>query len=197
VTHGGAARALIGTAIGMPPSRYHVLQQSNGGISLLEFGDAGSSSGRLLAANVTDYQETRLPKMKEAKSGVRVVAIPCPPFSVPAAIRETRFRGIFASSPTARDHAAELLETTGLPRGTDVRISPAIPFVPTDGSLRTVLWIVDPATLREHIATILTLPPGCAQRLAVISSSLTVLHRPENEANPTIQGLNLYAGKQE
>jgi phosphoserine phosphatase len=39
VAHGGTNRALISTAMGLSPERYHTLQQSNCGISILEFNE--------------------------------------------------------------------------------------------------------------------------------------------------------------
>src|SRR5258708_37539085 len=51
VTHGGTARALISTAVGLKPERFHSLQKSNCGISILEF-PASSSTAQIEALNL-------------------------------------------------------------------------------------------------------------------------------------------------
>ena len=196
VTHGGAGRALIGTAIGMPCARYHVLQQSNGGISLLEFPDGELSSARVLAINATEYEEARLPKIKEAKSGVRVAVIPSSPFApdgVPAVtvLRGMQFRSVFASSPAAREWGEALLAALGADSRAEIRIAPSLPIPGGDGPLQSILWVADPAALCDALAGAMGLPSGAARRLVPIPATLTVLHRPENDRGITVQGMNL------
>ncbi|MBD2250100.1 histidine phosphatase family protein [Nostoc parmelioides] len=52
VAHGGTNRALIGTALGISPEFYHSLQQSNCGISILNFPDGSLASGQLEVMNL-------------------------------------------------------------------------------------------------------------------------------------------------
>ena len=68
--HGGTNRALIATAIGLDPKYYHSLQQTNSGISCLEFPDR-SDVGRLNYLNVTNHLGEKLPKLKAGKTGWR------------------------------------------------------------------------------------------------------------------------------
>src|SRR5215471_14435016 len=75
VSHGGITRALIASALGMPASLYHRTQQSNGGLSILEFGRVHAGA-RIEALNVTSHLHSRLPKLKEGKQGVRLILIP-------------------------------------------------------------------------------------------------------------------------
>ena len=72
VTHGGAARALISTAVGLKPERFHSLQQSNCGISILEF-PASSSTAQIEALNLTAHVGERMPKLKLGRRGTRIV----------------------------------------------------------------------------------------------------------------------------
>jgi probable phosphoglycerate mutase len=74
VTHGGTARALISTAVGIKPERFHSLQQSNCGISILEF-PAGSSTARIEALNLTAHLGERMPKLKLGRQGARIVMV--------------------------------------------------------------------------------------------------------------------------
>jgi probable phosphoglycerate mutase len=69
VAHGGTNRALISTAVGLKPENYHSLQQSNCGISCLEF--SSGNYGELKYLNVTDHLGETLPKLKAGKTGWR------------------------------------------------------------------------------------------------------------------------------
>src|SRR5215471_14642168 len=74
VTHGGTARALISTAVGAKPERFHSLQQSNCGISTLEF-PVGSATAKIETLNRTAHLGERVPKLKLGRRGTRVVMI--------------------------------------------------------------------------------------------------------------------------
>jgi probable phosphoglycerate mutase len=74
VTHGGTARALISTAVGLGPERFHSFQQSNCGISILEF-PATSTTGLVEALNLTAHLGERLPKLKLGRGGTRMVMV--------------------------------------------------------------------------------------------------------------------------
>ena len=69
VAHGGTNRALISTAMGLEPKHYHNLQQSNCGISCLEFREGNSPKLKFL--NVTSHLGEKLPKLKAGKTGWR------------------------------------------------------------------------------------------------------------------------------
>ncbi len=73
VAHGGTNRALISTAIGLQPESYHSLQQSNCGISHLEF--ASSNDGKLKYLNATEHLGETLPKLKAGKAGWRCLLL--------------------------------------------------------------------------------------------------------------------------
>ena len=70
VAHGGTNRALISTGIGLAAEKYQSLQQSNCGISCLEF-PSNSMQGELKSLNVTNHLGEYLPKLKEGKTGLR------------------------------------------------------------------------------------------------------------------------------
>ena len=69
VAHGGTNKALISTAIGLQPKNYHSLQQSNCGISCLEF--SFKNNAKLKYLNATDHLKETLPKLKAGKTGWR------------------------------------------------------------------------------------------------------------------------------
>lgn len=70
MAHGGTNRALISTAVGLNPEHYHSLQQSNCGISCLEF-SSKHNFGELKYLNVTSHLGETLPKLKAGKTGWR------------------------------------------------------------------------------------------------------------------------------
>ncbi|MEO1132766.1 MAG: histidine phosphatase family protein [Cyanobacteria bacterium J06639_1] len=74
VSHSGTIRAAIGTALGIPPARFHLLQQSNCGISQLAFAP-NSSIAQLETLNLTEHLGETLPKTKEGKQGVRLLLV--------------------------------------------------------------------------------------------------------------------------
>ncbi len=69
VAHGGTNRALISTAVDLQPESYHSLQQSNCGISCLEFSSRNNAKIKYL--NATDHLGETLPKLKAGKTGWR------------------------------------------------------------------------------------------------------------------------------
>ncbi|NJR39357.1 MAG: histidine phosphatase family protein [Leptolyngbyaceae cyanobacterium CSU_1_4] len=96
VSHGGTNRALISTALGLPPSQFHRLQQSNCGISLLHFSQGCLKAGHLKTLNLTTPLGEALPKLKEGKQGLRLLLLPS----------QTTSRSI--------DHLAKLLQTVSI-----------------------------------------------------------------------------------
>jgi phosphoserine phosphatase len=76
VSHGGTNHALISTALGISPEHHHTIQQSNCGISVLEF-PMGTQQAQLRAVNLTEHLGETLPKLKEGKKGLRLLLVPC------------------------------------------------------------------------------------------------------------------------
>ena len=74
VAHGGTNRALVSTAIGLQPESYHSSQQSNCGISCLEF--TSINNGELKYLNATHHLGETLPKLKAGKTGWRWLLLP-------------------------------------------------------------------------------------------------------------------------
>jgi probable phosphoglycerate mutase len=72
VTHSGTIRALVSTALGIPPSRFHSIQQSNGGLTILDSSPEGFT---LVSLNSTGYLGEGLPKLKDGKTGVRLALL--------------------------------------------------------------------------------------------------------------------------
>ncbi len=76
VGHSGTNRAAIATAIGLTPDRYHAFQQSNCGISVLNFPLGCLQKGKLEAMNITTHLGKPLPQPKGETEGLRLLLIP-------------------------------------------------------------------------------------------------------------------------
>jgi phosphoserine phosphatase len=75
VGHNGINRALISTALGIPPSRYHSLQQSNCGISVLNFSGGFGEPVQLESMNQTQHMGETLPSLRPNHQGVRLLLV--------------------------------------------------------------------------------------------------------------------------
>ena len=75
VGHNGINRALISTALGISPSRYHSLQQSNCGISVLNFAGELSQPVQLESMNQTTHLGEILPSLRPNHQGQRLLLV--------------------------------------------------------------------------------------------------------------------------
>lgn len=76
IGHSGISRALIETAIGISPERYHLLHVSNCSVSVLNFPQGwGGQSTQLESLNLTAHLGTPLPKPKTGYQGVRLLLV--------------------------------------------------------------------------------------------------------------------------
>ncbi len=69
VGHNGINRALISTALGIPPSRYHSIQQSNCGITVLNFAGGLGEPVQLESLNQTQHTGETLPSLRPEHQG--------------------------------------------------------------------------------------------------------------------------------
>lgn len=76
VGHSGINRALIGTALGLTPDGYHGMQQSNCGISVLNFPGNYQQKAGIEALNLTTQLGETLPKPKGDSQGLRLLLVP-------------------------------------------------------------------------------------------------------------------------
>lgn len=75
IGHNGINRALISTALGISPSRYHSLQQSNCGISVLNFAGELGQSVQLESMNQTAHLGEILPSLRPNHQGQRLLLV--------------------------------------------------------------------------------------------------------------------------
>jgi probable phosphoglycerate mutase len=193
VTHGGTGRALISTALGITAERFHLMQQSNGGISILEFTKGHSFPGCLHAVNAIDYLGQKPPKLKETKTGLRMLILPTGSAgesqrqTAAQILRSMRLNAAFADSGDNASLASMLLG------GAEVEVCQSLPERQVSpNTLDTILWLVDEGALRERLLNMLGLPPGEKSRLRVVPFAFTVLHFPGPGQTPILQAMNLH-----
>ncbi|PSB02826.1 histidine phosphatase family protein [Merismopedia glauca] len=75
VAHNGINRGLIATAIGMSPDRYHAIQQSNCGITVLNFAGDWGEAVQLESLNLTSHVGETLPKVRPGHQGPRLLLV--------------------------------------------------------------------------------------------------------------------------
>ncbi|MFM2064758.1 MAG: hypothetical protein RLZZ507_4429 [Cyanobacteriota bacterium] len=75
VGHNGINRALISTALGIPPSGYHGLQQSNCGISVLNFAGGLGEPVQLESMNQTQHLGETFPSLRPNHQGFRLLLV--------------------------------------------------------------------------------------------------------------------------
>lgn len=75
VAHNGINRALISTALGVSPARYHSIQQSNCGVSVLNFAGAWGEAVQLESLNQIGHMGETLPTLREGHLGPRLLLV--------------------------------------------------------------------------------------------------------------------------
>jgi probable phosphoglycerate mutase len=195
VTHSGTGRALISAVMRIPQARFHSIQQCNGGISALEFPDQKHRGAGLLAVNATDYLGRKLPKLKECKTGLRLLLVPAGGSDeeqirrVAEALESVRIDVVTADSVVNQEVALRLWR----PGGGDVRVKPENESlqIPED-RLTTELRIVQESSLKASLADALGIDQADRARLRLVPFTLTVLHYPHPGSSPILQAMNMH-----
>ncbi|HEY9598528.1 MAG TPA: histidine phosphatase family protein [Cyanophyceae cyanobacterium] len=75
VAHNGINRCLLSSAIGVSPSGYHSIQQSNCGINVLNFAGSWGEPVQLESLNQTSHLGIPLPTLREGNRGLRLLLV--------------------------------------------------------------------------------------------------------------------------
>jgi probable phosphoglycerate mutase len=75
VSHGGTNRALISTALGISPAHYHKIEQSNCGLSVLNFLNAELESANLESMNLATHVGENFPKLRDGGNGLKLLLV--------------------------------------------------------------------------------------------------------------------------
>ena len=192
----------MATAMGMSADRYHALQQCNCGVSVLQFPADLTKPARLSALNLTAHLGRNLPKLKNGKSGLRLLLLPT----------EIPHRQVWQVARFLHPQSPNVILSTDLERSTQIAESlleshsstvhlqvlrddivwnwaEVIKSRPRIGAsqkpqLVTGLAIVPQAAISKFLQKLC----GCSS-LTIDPGTLSVLHFSQERSQPVLQGL--------
>ncbi|MEO1208324.1 MAG: histidine phosphatase family protein [Cyanobacteria bacterium J06638_20] len=199
VSHGGTNHALISTALGLPPQTHHCLQQSNGGISILDY-DHLQQRFTLQSLNATQHLGESLPKLKEGKRGVRLLLVPveegaddgktiAPLASLGLGFCLAQNHPLIqtATQPLLQEEPA-LLQTRMLPTDWLAACHTVLTQHQNVDNLLTGVAIASPRLIQQLIAR--AIAPSQSPALDLKPGTLSVIHSPTDH-RPILQAMNI------
>lgn len=200
VSHGGTIRALISTALGINCDRYHLLQQSNCGISVLNF---DSTYPQLEALNLTQHLGEILPKLKDGKLGLRLLLLPVEQFNKASTQQLASYLksiplDFYFNSDTESVRATAEVILQEYPSILHLQVSlqnlftgwySIIPFLSLN-VLTTGLVIAECSAITSALHQIFGLPTDSTAFL-LKPGTLSVLHYPQSVNHPVLQAMNI------
>ena len=182
VTHGGTCSALISTALGTGPEKFHTFQQSHAGISAINF---RSAAGRqlLMTFNSVSHLGESLPKTKAGRTGLRLVLVT---HATDDRIGAEQLRRLLQLAGT------ECMISHDKPSGR-ARLKEMIAAVECR-SLTTALVVVPQREMHAVLRGLLGMPRLIAAGFRVCPLGLTVIHYPGAGSPPVLQAVNLFPG---
>lgn len=205
VSHGGAGRALITSALGLGAKHFHSFQKSNCGLTRLRLSGTTAES-RLELLNDTAHLSTRLPKIKETKTGVRLLLIPLATPSaeifrrIPKVLEAVKLHTALATGVGAE--AVAPLTCQSRRRDAVQHVSEEVLFARVqeilstcESEIRNVAIAASPACLKRVLQERLELTEGVANGINLTESAITAVHCPGSGVRPVLQGMNILAPK--
>jgi len=201
VSHGGTGRALITSALGLGAKYFHAFQQSNCGLTRLCFsGETGKT--RLELLNDTSHVNNSLPKIKEAKIGVRLLLIPVAGSSLEAfrqilnVVGRVRMHTVFAAGVGAQAVASLIFQSIcscAVQQVSDDVLLGRVKDILEGGcknELRNVALIASPTRLRRVLQDRFDLTARVANAISLIEPGITAVHCPGGDVPTILQGMN-------
>jgi len=187
VTHGGTARALILTLLGLSPKGFQSIQQSNLGLTILRLPDAPAAPGSVELLNSTSHLTGKPPKLKAGRRGLRLV------LQVGATDKSGEIVVCRLQEPVKLDGALGGNGYGHFACGVEEAI-PRLSSMVRRGEDSGLESIYVKAS-RQAIENVLRHMPGfdfrLARRLRLRAGAFTVVHFPGKHLLPVLQGLNL------
>lgn len=203
VTHGGTNRALISTALGITPDRYHCIQQSNCGISVLHFPDGSLESGRLEAMNLTAHMGEHL--SIQGGSGLRLFLVPSETThpeqtqQLAQLLQETKINfsiteDINNSQATAKQilqYHPEAVQLAVLRQDFPEAWQQGINARNTAFTFLTGLVVGGESVIKRLLGQAIGMNLDHLQRLQVHPGTISCIHYPGSEHPPVLQAMNV------
>jgi phosphoserine phosphatase len=202
ISHGGTNHALISTALGLSPAHHHGLQQSNCGISILDFA-AHSRDAQLAALNLTTHLGETLPKLKEGKQGLRLLLVPSAVDSTHTTDLAEFLKPISIDFSLTNDPNHQTVERLLTHHPSTVKLQVCREQFLQDwlqtlrwkqisvSNLTTGLVVASPSSLQMLLAEATGLSSDQCWRFQLQPGSLSVLYYPNSDHRPILQAMNL------
>jgi probable phosphoglycerate mutase len=205
VAHGGTNRALISTALGIPPNHYHCIQQSNCAISVLHFPDGSLASGCLEAMNLASHVGEDIPKLQEGGKGLRL-------FLVISSAREAQTEKLtellqdtcIDFSLNSADHSREMTQKLLQYHPHTLQLEASSEYLPevlqkiilaknTSNSQRltTGLVVADKENIQHQIAQAIGLNYSEISRLKLEEGTISCIQYPGYHHPPILQAMSI------
>ena len=220
VGHSGINRALIATAIGLTPDRYHAMQQSNCGISVLNFPEGYQQKAQIETMNLTAQLGEILPQPKGDSQGLRLLLVPSGNINIQSIQKLAKFlekepidfsisgdignsqilaEQILKYHPATvqlqvlRDDFPQVWQQT-IEANNSVKGSK---FTSSD-KLVTGLVVARPSIIKCLICQVLGLSPGQLCNLQLHEKTISVIHYPSSKhRSPMLQAMNISPREQQ
>jgi probable phosphoglycerate mutase len=201
VTHGGTARALIASALGLGMEHFHSFQQSNCGVSRLRF-SPDSRQARLDLLNDTTHLGELLPKLKEGRRGMRLLFIPVTDAN-PADIQQlaavldgVAIDKVLVAGPIALAAVRIFQQSadsccTISEHAVEGNVSEALQC-DSDDRLCHIAVVGPPLILRRVLQHQLGFSDSAAESLQLNRLGITSVHHPGNGVPPVLQAVNMF-----
>ena len=205
VAHGGTNRAAIATALGIDPSLYHTIQQSNCALNVLHFPTGDLSSARLEAVNLATHVDEALPQPKEGGRGLRLLLVPT---HVPQLKQDQKLSVLLESVPIqfsiSNDHPcaqqtlAAILESH--PETVQLQVlrqdfpeiwQQALAQTKSNEQLTTGLVVAPPDAIAHLLGQVLDMEKEQRWRLQLQPGTLSAIHYPATNHPPILQTMNV------
>ena len=206
VAHGGSNRALISTALGIKPERYHCIQQSNCGISVLQFTDASLKSGQLEAMNLNSHMGHIIPTIQEGAGGIRLLLVASETtiekkHNLISSLRDTPLDfSIVDTSNNSYYIAKQILQYYPAIPQMSVIPSEFVAFceettskklkMTPENKLFNGLVVAELGTIKQLIGKILGMNSQQVEKLNVQLGTISAIHYPGFELPPVLQAIN-------
>jgi phosphoserine phosphatase len=203
VTHGGTARALIASALGLGTEHFHSFQQSNCGVSRLRF-SPDSRQPTLELLNDTTHLDELLPKLKEGRRGMRLLFIPVVDANsieiqqqLAAVLGGLAIDKVLVAGPIARLAAVRIFQQSAdscrtiSEHAVERSVSEALQCDFGD-RLCHVAIVGPPLTLRRVLQHQLGFSDSTAESLELNRLGITSVHHPGSGAPPVLQAVNMF-----
>ncbi len=174
VGHGAGISVLLSAAMRQTAANPHRLQQSNGGISAVEISVEAPHQARLLFVNQTQHLGELLPKIKEDRSGVRVLLLTQTTANQVPWNTFARVRPLDMMNP---------MNSIGLIADDFRNASP--------DEVNTLIWTIPEGSQSQRELGSLWMDIGREDGLRLEPGTVTVLHFPRVDQIPILQAMNV------